>query len=126
MPENLAREQLAAQLRPLLPKSWRIVTTHESVDNLDVPVVKIKQKTIDRVPAAPAGRRVNVSFVVTIDASHVAQTQAAEDELDDTVLELIVALDAIGTAWTRAEKVIDDNRLAYDIDLSLTALKTKE
>jgi hypothetical protein len=82
--------------------------------------VKLRQKTIERHPTAPASVHL-ITFVVTIDASTPGITQGAEDELDDNVVTLLHAFDGLGLLWTKAEKTADENRLAYDIDLTITS-----
>lgn len=115
------RKALANALKPLIPRTWYIKPSHGTVDDVNKTVVKLKQLKIARLPEAPIGKH-TISFVVTISAPN-QNTQAAEDKLDDDVNALIHALDVNGFDWKEATKVIDDNRLAYDITLNLISEK---
>jgi hypothetical protein len=117
---NVPRKELEKTLKPLLPSKWRIVSSNAAVDNVKTTIVKLKQQTIERHPTSPGSVHL-ITFTATIDASEVGSTEAAEDELDDTVNELLHALDGLGLLWTKAQKVADNNRLAYDIDLTITS-----
>lgn len=117
------RDQLAALLSPLVPRTWKIVKHQRSKGVLTATTVTLKQLRIIRTPAAPLGAH-DIEFVATITSPH-ADTVRAEDQLDDQVNTLIHALDAKGIPWSSAQKVLDDDagRLAYDITLTLTSTK---
>ena len=117
------RAQLATQLKPLLPRAWKIVDHQTNLDVLDNPVVMLKQQSIRRAPAAPQGAHI-VSFTVTVVAPQT-DLQRAEDALDEKVDTLIHALDANQSLnWTDAEKVLfQDSYLAYDITLEVISRK---
>ncbi len=86
------RKELAAHLKAYLPKTWRIVDSHATVDDVQTTVVKIKQMGFERLKAAPQGFH-QIDFVITISAPNL-NTQA------------------------------DDNRLAYDIQVSISSDRT--
>lgn len=117
----IPRKALAAALKPLLPRTWYIVDNQGTVDDVNRTVVRLKQLGITRLPQAPIGAH-SVRFVITITAPNVS-TQAAEDKLDDQVDDLIHALDGLNVEWTDATKVIAGDRLAYDINLTITSTK---
>ncbi|MGO2658425.1 MAG: hypothetical protein ACTH9T_04840 [Mycetocola reblochoni] len=117
-----ARHQLAAALTPLLPPTWRIVPYERSIDRPSSVVVMLKQSTITRHPSAPDGAHL-VEFVVTIISPH-EDNAAAEDQLDDGVIELTHALDDAGLGWDTATKVsFADRFMAYDIAVNITTTK---
>jgi hypothetical protein len=117
----LPRKALALALKPLVPKNWVIKDGMGTMDEVGKTIVKIKQLTIERLPAAPLGKHL-IGFVITISAPN-ANTQAAEDKLDDQVDDLIHALDGLRYEWKTATKVIDENRLAYDITMNMISTK---
>lgn len=117
----IPRKELAALLKPILPRTWYIRDSMGTTDDVNRTIVKLKQMTIERLPQAPQGKHL-IGFVVTISAPN-ANTQAAEDKLDDQVNALIHAVDSLGIEWKTATKVIDENRLAYDITLNLISTK---
>ncbi|GAB3118409.1 hypothetical protein [Glaciibacter psychrotolerans] len=113
------RKDLAALLKPLLPRTWKIVEHQTTTDVLTVTKVTLKQLRIVRTPAAPQGAH-DIEFIVTI-TSALTDPARAEDELDDQVNMLIHALDRAGIPWSSAAKVLDGDSLAYDITLTLTS-----
>lgn len=115
------RTVLKNLLKPVLPKSWDIVPYETNPDVRFNTVVMLKQQRIERTPAAPQGAH-DITFTVTIQ-SPLDGLEKAEDILDDQVNALLHEIDALGIAWTTAEKVLSNNRLAYDISLSLTSTK---
>lgn len=119
--EAVPRQALAAALKPLLPKRWRLIERLEEKDEVDKTTVRLKHLGIERSPAAPTRVHDN-RFVVTI-TSAVAGT-IAEDQLDDDVSALLHALDSAHITWTSAEKVVDNNKLAWDITVMLPTVRT--
>lgn len=115
----IPRKAFEALLRPLLPKTWQLISTHETTDNLDTVIVKIKQVRIEPHPQAPELHL--ISFIVTPSVPG-GYTRDAEDRLDREVNEVLHALDDLDSVWwSSAEKVDDTNRLAYDINASLAS-----
>lgn len=119
----LVRKALEAQLKPLLPRTWRIVPYQRNLDTIAHTTVMFKQTAIDKLPQAPQGVLI-VDLTLTI-ISHFTDTVKAEDDLDDAVLELCLAMDANPhVIYGRADKVMfDDTHLAYDITIQTTARK---
>lgn len=122
MTETL-RAQLAAHLRPLLPKAWKIIPYQDSLDTLSTVVVMLSQKTIEHSPALPNGAHLVTFTVTVIDPSQ--DPKVSEDRLDDEVHALLYALDQLpALAWDRAEKVqFSDTHTAWDISLTVTTTK---
>lgn len=118
------RKQLFEQLQAYLPKrKYTLRPNNTALEQIAKPTILVKQMAIRPAPEAPNGC-LEVTFVVTL-ASPITSPQAAEDALDDDVLELLAALDNDGISiWAEARKVISDDRyLAYDIDLTTTTVK---
>jgi len=118
---NAPRDALAAALKPLLPRTWKIVPAVTPTDVLSTTVVVLKQLAITPLPVAPRDCH-GIEFVVTI-WSPLADPINAERDLDDSVNALIHAIDAAGIGWDRATKVQDDNRLGYDIPITISSTK---
>lgn len=118
---ELARLTLARTLRPLLPKGWKVEASSKAVDKINAPVVQLRQTGIARLQQG-GGRVYAITFLATITAPHEG-TQAAEDALDDGVLELVGALSTAGVMWSDCNKVLtsDQKQLAYDITITINA-----
>ena len=119
-----ARKELAATLKPLLPKTWQLVDSGRSVDLTKKTVVKIRQTTVRPLEVAPIGL-LGVDLIVTIRVPEQS-TQAAEDRLDEEVTDLIHALDEAEVLWTVCEKVLLDNTSTLGYDITVTIASTKE
>lgn len=118
----IPRKVLADSLKPILPPDWAIIPSGRTIDAVPTTTVQLKQLSIIRTPAAPASNH-TIEFVVTI-AAPEQKTQAAEDRLDDQVVDLLHAFDDLQIAWTEARKVsVTDRRLGYDITLTITSQK---
>lgn len=123
--EVIPRKRLAQLLAPMLPPAWRIIAWQDSLsrDTLSTTVVMLKQRTIKRAPAAPAGAHI-VEFVVTI-ATALSDPAKAEDDLDDSVNALIHALESSRIHWESATKVqAGSDTLAYDLTVQILSQTT--
>lgn len=110
-----ARAALAAALRELVPADWQIVAVDRNLDESRRIVLLVSQRIIEPAPNAQGSHK--ATFRVYVIDPHV-DPEAAEDALDDAVDELLFLLDAVEfVRWTRAEKVIYQDRRAYQIDL---------
>lgn len=116
------RKQLSDRLRPLIPKAYTLRPNATQLEQLSGRVLLVKQLRLEPSPAAPVGS-LTVEFVLTL-VTPLTSPQAAEDQLDDDVTEIVTALDQLDdVTWTSAEKVTagpSDNYLAYDIRLTCT------
>jgi len=118
---NAPRDAVEKTLKPLLPATWRIAPAVTPADILSTTTVVLKQLAIIPLPVAPKGCH-GIEFVVTI-WSPKTDPVNAERDLDDSVNVLIHAIDAAGIGWDRATKVSDDNRLGYDIPITISSTK---
>lgn len=111
------RTDLATQLKPLLPRTWKIVPEQRNIDVLTKPLVMLKQLRIEPGKDLPQDHHW-VTFVLTIVSPH-QDPALAEDQLDDSVAELLFAVDALPhLSWLSAEKVsFQDSYIAYDVTL---------
>ena len=118
------RADLAAALKPLLPRRWKIVDTSSNLDRLSIPVVMLKQLELEPAPRAPRSQ-VLVSYVVTIIDPHEG-VENADAALDDGVIDLFRALQSIPfTNPTKATKVtFQDKYLAYDLTVEVVTAPT--
>ncbi|MBO1770458.1 hypothetical protein [Agrococcus sp. TF02-05] len=122
------RNELRDRLRPVIPAEYKLRPNGLALETITTPVLQIKQLRIR--PAEEAGTgQLKVEMVLTM-ASPKSNPQAAEDDLDDDVVEVLAALDSIGWLnWSLAEKVTtgpDDRYLAYDITTEITTTIPEE
>lgn len=112
---------LQRKIKPLLPSRWLIKPTSDKADNVATTVVQFQQVSIAKLQQAPRGK-LAIEFVMTI-KSGMQQTQAAENDLDDDVLELLHALSASNVIWRDCNKVRFDNqtRLGYELTVTITS-----
>jgi hypothetical protein len=117
------REWLEGQLTALLPDGWKIIPNQKTPQTIDVTTVVVKLTTIEPLAEAPAGSLSN-GAVITIADPHKDDV-AAENALDDSVLALCTALDALaGITWSKAQKVlVNDTYLGWDITCSILSTK---
>ncbi|TFC94572.1 hypothetical protein E3T28_14820 [Cryobacterium sinapicolor] len=120
-----ARQQLEAELRKLVPKTWKIVAYQDGLDTLDKVTLMLKQSAIEKAPAAPQGAHI-VSYVLTL-IDPALDAQKAEIALDASVDDLLFKLDGIQwLTWSRAEKVqFSDTNMAYDVTVEVITRKAE-
>jgi hypothetical protein len=114
-----AHGQLADALKPLVPAAWRIVGVERDLDELEAGVVTvvIKLESIARIDAAPNTGRYWAGWTVTVVQPN-ADPELADPAIYDACLELVAALDELDwLRWTRAQKVLEAGRYAFDITL---------
>jgi hypothetical protein len=118
------RKQLAAALTAALPRAgYRVLDNEKARATLDRRLVRVSQMGFSRLPEAPQAA-LGVRFNVRV-TSNVADLDAAEDQLTEAVAEVCFALESVPRIrWTEADKVMDGDRLAYDI--TVTAIARKE
>lgn len=111
------RESLADQLRPLLPKRWQFLDTETSVPaGTDVVTVQLK---LQRVARWKTQSKYHSTWVLTV-RDPLTDMRPAELALDDELILFLAACDKVNPSlWTGAEKVLSDDRLAYDVTLEL-------
>lgn len=119
------RDALVALIAEEFP-DWRVVPVERATDDLDRPMVMIKQRTIAVLPASPISHYV-VGFYVTLVDEHRDPT-LAEPALDANVLALWSVLQATKNINPKqATKVsFDPQHMAYDIETDLWIGITKE
>lgn len=119
------RSDLAAALKPLLPRNVKIVDVPRGLDGIETsrPVIMLYRETVEKAPNAQ-GSYFN-TFAVWIISPNV-DPKRAEDQLDAMLDEVIPALDAIAWLnWSKAERsTFGDNQApAYKIDLTIITNK---
>jgi hypothetical protein len=108
------------EIKPFLPRGWLIKPTSAKADNVSAVVVQFQQVRIERLPQAPRGK-LAIEFLMTI-KSGKEQNQAAENELDTAIIDLLYALSKAGIIWRDCDKRLYDNetRLGYQLTLTIT------
>ncbi|MBH0054482.1 hypothetical protein I6E74_09925 [Salinibacterium sp. SWN139] len=125
MSDKSIREQLADAITPLLPSTWKIVPNQVGVETLSKVTVVIKHLQMSKFPEAPIGH-LQHELTITIIDPHTDQVRA-ENALDDSVLELVTALDSIpGLIIKLAKKVFtDETYLGWDVEITTFSRKEK-
>lgn len=113
-----ARKDLAAELKPLLPKRWRLVDTERSIDKIDRFTVVIRQRKVEPAP------NLQGSLLTTLVVTLIGPTTLAgdyEDELDLAVAQLIliVSQKLPSLVWDAATKKVWRENPAYDFDVTV-------
>jgi len=118
------RSYLEAELKPLLPTTWRIIPNQRIPETIDRVTVALKVDRIEKLPEAPLGNLRN-TVILTVADPHKDQVRA-ENALDDAVLNVLTALDGHSNIdWTLAQKVLaTETYLGWDI--TLTVITSKE
>lgn len=113
------RDALVAAIRATGTDA-RVVSVEDNKDELDTITIMVKQRTIRRLPEAPAGS-LRIDYVLTI--THPATDPAvSEPGLDHFVPELLADLDRHSwIGWSIATKTLDDQNLAYDVECFVVA-----
>lgn len=122
--ERPPRQQLLDALRPLCPDAWLIVTDERKRDDTERVLLQLLQRTIEP-PTDGARKNHPIGFLATIS---VAGTDlgAAEDELDDQMVEFLHALSGARISWTTATKALYEGRLGYQLNININSRKVKE
>lgn len=119
------RAEVAKQLRD----AWRrhpelavvrVVASRRALGEIKQPTALVTQSRIGRAPEAPLSHW-KVQLLLTIVSPHLDMGRAA-DQLDDLVVAALTDLDG-RYLHDDATEVEFDNRLAYDIPLSVLAPK---
>ena len=119
------RKFLTTTLKPLLPASWKWVATERNVDVTDATTVQWKQNTIEPLPEAP-NSFLGVTGVLTVSTPHT-DIDAAENALDDAVLELVHDIQRVqGIVFRDARKVALSETGPLGYDLTLTVITKKK
>ena len=117
-----ARQQVAAALTPLLPKTWKLVDYMTSFDSITSPTVMLHVSDINPFPQAPQGL-----LLVTMEATVLASNKdssRAWGVLDDQVLELIHDLDTIeAVAFVTAEPLSYSGHFGWNIRFTIPTEK---
>ena len=115
------RSELAALLKPLLPASIKIIDVPRSIDGIEAkrPVVMLFRESRAKAPNALGDYLDTFTMYVVTPG---IDTRRSEDALDDTLDQVIEALDTITWLnWTNAERSIfgDNQAPAYKITLTI-------
>lgn len=115
------RSELAAALKPLLPATIKIIDVPRSIDGMESkrPVVLLYRETREKAPNAIGDYFDTFALYVVTPGVDVRRS---EDALDDTLDQVIDALDQITwLQWTTAERSLfgDNQAPAYKITLTI-------
>lgn len=120
------RSELAAALKPLLPRQTKIVDTPRSIDGLETnrPVVMLYRETLTKAPNA-IGDYFS-TFALWIISPGIDPVRA-ENALDSLLDQVIVALDQVSWLnWTAAERSVFGDNQAPAYKINLTVVTNKE
>jgi hypothetical protein len=119
------RQWLQDELTPLLPTGWKVLPNQVGTETLSKVTVVIKHLGIKKLSEAPVHHLSN-DVTITIIDPHTDQVRA-ENALDDSVLELVTALDSLpGLTFISAKKVFaDETYLGWDIETTIHSRKEK-
>jgi hypothetical protein len=105
---------LAGVIRERVPASWRVIEHERPLDDIDAVTVQIKLDEVRRATEWGAGAYW-VAWTVTVIPPHL-DPDRADPAVFDALLELVAALDDVEwLRWTRAQKVLEADRYAFDI-----------
>ena len=115
------RSELAAELKPLLPATVKIIDVPRSIDGIEAkrPVVMLYRESRAKAPNSIGDYFDTFAMYVVTPG---IDTRRSEDQLDDTLDEVLAALDQIKWVnWSTAERsVFGDNQApAYKITLTI-------
>lgn len=117
------REQLVEALSPLLPKAWKVVPYSRNLDAISVPTVMVHLSNLSKAPSAPQGVLLSEFTISIIDP--LTDPERAQGALDDEVMELIHAIDALPgwIVWESAEPTLVQDALAWDVRTTVLSRK---
>lgn len=123
---NVRKDILIAQLKPLLPKKWKLIPFTTNLDDLSTTVVMVSIQSIERSAQAPQSHR-TYSSTLTILTPFAVGTERADDSIDDDVIDLLDAIDKLDAIkWTKAERGLGNNSNNLGFDITLEVLYRKE
>lgn len=113
-----ARQSLSTELKPLIPKAWRLVDTERAIDKIDRPTLVIRQQKI--VPAPNAQGALITTLVITMIGPKTLAGDY-EDDLDLAAAKFItiVTRELPALMWAGATKVMWNENPAYDFDVTV-------
>jgi hypothetical protein len=131
MAEINVRKLITDTLKPLLPRTWRVLDRQPNLDTLSKPTVTIRIERIERAKEAPkVGRWYHGVLRIT---SPVQDIDRVDDALDDNIIDLLNAIDdlpATDTApqlvWTTAERGVVEGSTNFAFDISFAMFYRKE
>lgn len=117
MTDQSVRAYLIEQLD--LPDTWQVIPEQRFPETLSTTTVVLQHTRVEPLAEAPRGHIRNEVVLSVLTARQ--DIAAAEDELDDAVLEVLSSLDGHSTiSWTGAEKVMHrDTYPAWNITLTV-------
>jgi len=127
---STVRQKLAAELRALLPGTWRFIPNQELPKTISKITAVLKLGRIEPLPEAPAGST-RSSVTLTVVSPHQSDIKA-EIDLDDAITEVITALDEHAwIGWSLCEKVgvgvgVGEAPKYLGWDVTLTVITSKE
>ncbi|MEN0101842.1 MAG: hypothetical protein AAGC90_02855 [Curtobacterium sp.] len=119
-PIGEVRQIISEALKPLLPRAWKFFPYRVPTEAINGTTVWLKLSSIEKLPEAPQSRAHVVTYTVTV-AVPEADLSEADARLDDDVIVLVHALDALpNIRRTRAEQVsVADAYLGFDITVEI-------
>lgn len=97
----------------------RVIAYEDNVDVRDTRTIQVKQRTIERLIEAP-NAAYKVGFILTL-ASPNVDPNRGEADLDEWAPQLLADLIQPWLHWSSAQKVLDHENMAYDVEISVIA-----
>ena len=121
MPRQTVRGWVEAQLKPLLPSTWRLVPYQRNLDEVDRVTVMLRLQRVVKLPEAPGGAY-QAEWTLTIIQPGQDVTRG-QKMLDQQVFELLDAIldlrkTGLNIDWSDAQSVVFGERNeAFDITI---------
>jgi len=110
---------LEAQLKPVLPKTWKLIPYEREMDSLSAVTVMFSMKSISRFPQAPKTHRL-VEYVLKVIEPRI-DPDKVNDLLDKELADLLDAIDEIqNLTWETAERGLANDRANHAFEITLT------
>ncbi len=122
--DTTVRAYLVQELN--LPDEWTVIAEQRFPETVSRTTVIVQHTRIEPLPEAPLGHLRHTLTLSVIDPH--TDIAAAEDALDEALVEVIQALDTHASiSWTEAEKVVHADRyVAWNITVTVITNKTEE
>lgn len=121
MPGQTVRGWVEAQLKPLLPPTWRLVPYSRNVDELTRTTVMLRLQRVVKLPEAPSGAyQAEWTLSIIFPGQDVTRAQKMLDQQLFELLDAILDLRATGLNidWSDAQSAVFDERYeAFDITI---------
>jgi|GEM_PF-2893902 len=121
MPRQTVRGWVESKLKPLLPRTWKLVPYQRNLDEVDQTTVMLRLQRVTKLPEAPGGAYLaEWTMTVIHPGQDVIRGQKMLDQQLFELLDAILGLRATGLNidWSDAQSVVFGERNeAFDITI---------